>query len=83
MDVAAAWAQESAKIAGRVSRLDFTLLIGSVCETHLSAILPLNGRNYLELAKLSMGVVEASGNDQPGSTAGGRAKNGLAPIPFT
>ena len=41
--------------------------IGQVIESQAISDLPLNGRNYLDLAKLSMGVVEPSGNDQPGS----------------
>jgi hypothetical protein len=82
----------------QVSRLDFTLQVGTaaetievvastpllessnasigqVIETQAISDLPLNGRNYLDLAKLSMGVVEPTGNDQAG-TAGDRAKNG-------
>ena len=37
--------------------------------------LPLNGRNYLDLAKMALGVAEPSGAGTPG-TAGDRAKNG-------
>jgi hypothetical protein len=49
--------------------------VGQVVETQAISDLPLNGRNYLDLAKLTIGVVEPSGNDQPGQ-AGDRAKNG-------
>ena len=51
--------------------------IGQVVETQAIADLPLNGRNYLDLAKLTMGVTEPSGVGQAG-TAGDRAKNGGA-----
>jgi hypothetical protein len=51
--------------------------IGQVVETQAIADLPLNGRNYLDLAKLSIGVTEPSGTGTTGTT-GDRAKNGGA-----
>jgi hypothetical protein len=51
--------------------------VGQVVETQAIADLPLNGRNYLDLAKLSIGTTEPSGIGQSG-TAGDRAKNGGA-----
>ena len=49
--------------------------IGQVVETQQIADLPLNGRNYLDLAKLSIGVTEPSGFGTTGTT-GDRTKNG-------
>ncbi len=49
--------------------------IGQVVETQAIADLPLNGRNYLDLAKLSIGVTEPSGFGTTGTT-GDRTKNG-------
>jgi hypothetical protein len=51
--------------------------IGQVVETQAIADLPLNGRNYLDLAKLSIGTTEPSGIGSSGTT-GDRAKNGGA-----
>lgn len=52
-----------------------TASLGQLIQQEAVADLPLNGRNYLSLAKLSMGVAEPSGIGQAG-TAGDRAKNG-------
>ena len=51
--------------------------IGQVVETQAIADLPLNGRNYLDLAKLSIGTTEPSGIGTSG-TSGDRAKTGGA-----
>src|SRR5215475_13221148 len=40
--------------------------VGQVVEPQMVQDMPLNGRNYLDLSKLSIGVVEPAGNDQPG-----------------
>ena len=52
--------------------------IGQVVETQAIADLPLNGRNYLDLAKLSIGITEPSGVGHVTGTTGDRAKNGGA-----
>jgi hypothetical protein len=49
--------------------------MGQVVSARAVRDLPLNGRNYLDLAKMAMGVAEPSGAGTPG-TAGDRAKNG-------
>jgi len=52
-----------------------TASIGQTVQAESITRMPLNGRNYLSLAKLSMGVGEPSGVGQSGQ-AGDRAKNG-------
>ncbi len=52
-----------------------TASLGQVIEAQAIADLPLNGRNYLDLAKLTIGVSDPIGSDQAGQ-AGDRAKNG-------
>jgi len=49
--------------------------MGQVVTQRAVRDLPLNGRNYLDLAKMALGVAEPSGAGTPG-TAGDRAKNG-------
>lgn len=54
--------------------------LGQVIENRAVAELPLNGRNYLDLAKLSTGVVEASRGDR-GAVGGSFSANGVrAPL---
>ena len=52
-----------------------TASMGQVVSTRAVRDLPLNGRNYLDLAKMALGVAEPSGAGTPGTT-GDRAKNG-------
>ena len=71
-------ASESVEITASAPLLEASnASIGQVVETQAIADLPLNGRNYLDLAKLSIGTTEPSGVGQAG-TAGDRAKNGGA-----
>ena len=53
-----------------------TASIGQVIETQAISDLPLNGRNYLDLAKLSMGVAEPADGDRA-STGGAFVANGV------
>jgi hypothetical protein len=52
-----------------------TASMGQVVTARAVRDLPLNGRNYLDLAKMALGVAEPSGAGTPGTT-GDRAKNG-------
>jgi hypothetical protein len=52
-----------------------TASLGQVVQSRAVRDLPLNGRNYLDLAKMALGVAEPSGAGTPGTT-GDRAKNG-------
>jgi Carboxypeptidase regulatory-like domain/TonB dependent receptor len=54
-----------------------TASVGQVVQQQAVRDLPLNGRNYLDLAKLAMGIAEPSGAGIIG-TGGDRAKNGGA-----
>jgi hypothetical protein len=67
---------ETVEVVGAAPLLESSnASVGQVLDAQAVSDMPLNGRNYLDLAKLSIGVVEPAGNDQPG-TAGDRAKNG-------
>jgi hypothetical protein len=67
---------ETIEVMGKAPLLESsTASVGQVIESQVVNDMPLNGRNYLDLAKLSIGVVEPAGSDQPG-TSGDRAKNG-------
>jgi hypothetical protein len=67
---------ETVEVSGVAPMLESSnASVGQVVETQAVSDLPLNGRNYLDLAKLSIGVAEPAGSDQDG-TAGDRAKNG-------
>ena len=67
---------ETVEVTGAPPLLESsTASIGQTVQAEAITQMPLNGRNYLALAKLSMGVGEPSGVGQPGQ-AGDRAKNG-------
>jgi hypothetical protein len=67
---------ETVEVTGAPPLLESsTASIGQTVQAESITRMPLNGRNYLGLAKLSMGVGEPSGVGQPGQ-AGDRAKNG-------
>lgn len=67
---------DTVEVSGAAPLLESsTASIGQVIEPEQISDLPLNGRNYLDLAKLSIGVAEPSGIGQAG-IAGDRAKNG-------
>ena len=69
---------ETVEVTGTTPLLESSnASIGQVIETQAIADLPLNGRNYLDLAKLSIGTTEPSGTGTTGTT-GDRAKNGGA-----
>ena len=69
---------ETVEVTGATPLLEASnASIGQVIETQAIADLPLNGRNYLDLAKLSIGTTEPSGTGTTGTT-GDRAKNGGA-----
>jgi hypothetical protein len=67
---------ETVEVTGAPPLLESsTASIGQVVQMELVSQMPLNGRNYLNLAKGAMGIAEPSGIGQAG-TAGDRAKNG-------
>jgi hypothetical protein len=69
---------ETIEISGAAPLLESSnASIGQVVDTQPIQDLPLNGRNYLDLAKLTIGVTEPSGFGTTGTT-GDRAKNGGA-----
>ncbi len=62
--------QQTVEVKAAVPLLDnATASLGQVIDTKAVAELPLNGRNFLQLAKLSTGVLETKSGDR--TTAGG------------
>jgi hypothetical protein len=68
---------ESVEVSGAAPLLESsTASIGQVVETQMINDMPLNGRNYLDLAKLSIGVAEPSSGDRAAS-GGAFVANGV------
>ena len=68
---------ESVQVTGAAPLLESqTAALGQVVQTRTINDLPLNGRNYLELAKLTAGVMEPSRGDRTAGS-GGFVANGV------